>query len=1027
MQWVFAECVLDADLYQLRRSGRVVKIEPKVFDVLRFLIENRDRVISKLELLDGLWPNETVSDSVLPRCVAAARKAIGDDRASQRLIKTVHGRGYRFVGDLEDAPSDPAPSAQRPEPAVSAEASSDFVGRSAALDKLSRAFRETLSGRGRIVLLVGEPGIGKTRTAEEQLSRVSGRADAFVGRCFEGEGAPAYWPYVQLLRKICEGLDDPDLAAVLQGAGPDLVHLVPEIAPRIQNARPTEPLDGDQARFRLFDSVSGFLSRCAARRPLVLALDDLHWADSDSLLLTGFLANALRDVPVMIIATYRDVDVRREHPLASLLGDLARVANCARIALSGLELDEVANLIRSGTGQELDAPLAQAIHEMTEGNPFFVRELGHLLTEGGRLDLDASNQLSLTLPQSVRDAVGRRLDGLSPECNELLRAAAVIGREFSGRLLQEVAAPAHEEQLELLAEALESSILVEHETTVGMYAFSHALVRQTLYEELRIPQRVLAHQKTADALERAHGGSSADHLAELAHHLLECAVTGDPSRAVDACVRAAEHAMRKHAYAEAVRHYERGLEALALATPVPEDRRCELLLAEGEARWAAGQRDLSRSRFLSAAAIARDLGRVPQLARAAVGLRGYGEMGSAPAPETLALLEEALEAVGDDHSIWRARLLARLASSEPHSGSMENRARLSSEAHELTKDLEDASVLYDIYAARYWARLGPDFPHERIALGEEARTVGVRLGDPRLTMLGHEALLGGNLLLGRYDEVKKQVEAFSAEAERLRQPIFLFLSDVNRGSLLMNQGRFAEAQQMFDRAIEGRRHAVVYAEVLHAGASYWLRNLRRDPERKEEADALFRLLDERQPGAGVTHLIKAGVAGTSSELGNFDRARRSLAEIRAFGLDRLEHDEHWLLTISAVGDAGTRLQDTELCDEIYHLLEPYSSLMVAHDLIRAAYGSVGSLLGALEGALGRTEQAIERLHAAIEFETSLGAKPGALSSRLRLVRVLALAGDGQRSAEELARAKDQAAEIGSRVVLTDALLDPKST
>ncbi len=1022
MHWAFAECVLDADLYQLRRAGRVVKIEPKVFDVLRYLIEHRDRVVSKAELLEGLWPEEAVSDSVLPRCVAAARKALGDDRSNQRIIQTVHGRGYRFIADLGDSlPAEAVPVAEPAEP-TAAPVAVDFVGRGAALERLGQSLKAALDGRGQISLLVGEPGIGKTRTAEELIARSKGKADAFVGSCFEGEGAPAYWPYVQLLRKIFASLGDEELAQALQGGAVDLVRLVPEVGQRLPELPASEPLEGEQARFRLFDSVSGLLARCAARRPLVLALDDLHWADPDSLLLTGFLAGTLRDAPVMIIATYRDVDVRREHPLASLLGDLARQQNCERIALSGLALEDVVQLIHTELGQAPEAQLAEAIHEMTGGNPFFVRELGHLLGEGGRIDLDASNQLSLTLPQSVKDAVGRRLDGLSAECNGLLRSAAVIGREFGSHLLLEVGAASHEEQLELLAEALESGILVEPEGTVGRYAFSHALVRQTLYEELRIPQRVLAHRATADALERAHKSAPGEHLAELAHHLLESAVGEDPTRAVDACVRAAEHAIQTHAHAEAVRHYERSLEALALAVPIPEERRCALLLAQAEARWAAGQRDLSRKDFLAAAEIARRLDDVPLLARAAVGLRGYGEMGSAPAPETLALLEEALEAVGDAYPIWRARLLARLASSEPHSSSMANRLRLSAEAHELTRDLTDPLVLYDIFASRYWARLGPDFPHERAAVGEEAREAGVRLGDPRLTMLGYEALLGANLLLGRFDEVGKLVKANAEEAERLRQPIFLFISGVNQGAFLMNRGYFEEAQEAFDLAIEGRRHAVVYSEVLHAGASYWLRNLRRDPQRGPEADALFSLIERRQPAAGVTYLVKAGIANTAADIGDTDRARRHLDEIQAYGISRLEKDEHWFLTLSAIGDCAGRLGDKVICEEVFALLEPYSSLMLAHDLIRAAYGSVDSLLGALEGELGRTERAIDRVQAAMAFETKIGARPGVLSSRIRLVRLLALAGQSDASAAELERAKADAAEIGSSVVLTDDLL-----
>ncbi len=322
MPIAFSDCEVDEELYQLRRAGRVVKIEPKVFDVLLFLIRSRERVVSKLELLDAIWPGEAVSESVLPRCIAAARRAIGDDRTRQKLIQTVHGRGYRFVAEIGSPASGVgAPDAAPEEPSETPL----FVGREGAMRRLHRALDEALRSRGSLLLLVGEPGIGKTRTAEQLAAAARERAArVLVGRCYEGEGAPAYWPWVQLLRSCLAAGDEASLAADLGPGVADLAQLVPELRAGSEASAAAEPIEGEQARFRLFDSVTRFLERRAARQPLVLVLDDLHWADADSLLLLQFLASALRAAPILVVGTYRDIEVRRGHPLGSLLGALDR-------------------------------------------------------------------------------------------------------------------------------------------------------------------------------------------------------------------------------------------------------------------------------------------------------------------------------------------------------------------------------------------------------------------------------------------------------------------------------------------------------------------------------------------------------------------------------------------------------------------------------------------------------------------------------------------------------------------------------
>ncbi len=1013
MPIAFSDCEVDEELYQLRRAGRVVKIEPKVFDVLLFLIRSRERVVSKLELLDAIWPGEAVSESVLPRCIAAARRAIGDDRTRQKLIQTVHGRGYRFVAEIGSPASGVgAPDAAPEEPSETPL----FVGREGAMRRLHRALDEALRSRGSLLLLVGEPGIGKTRTAEQLAAAARERAArVLVGRCYEGEGAPAYWPWVQLLRSCLAAGDEASLAADLGPGVADLAQLVPELRADSEASAAAEPIEGEQARFRLFDSVARFLERRAARQPLVLVLDDLHWADADSLLLLQFLASALRAAPILVVGTYRDIEVRRGHPLGSLLGALAREPHCERIRLHGLSGDEVRLLIEGVAGETTTAEVAGSVYDMTEGNPFFVREMAHLLSEEGRLGGDDSAQLSFTLPQSVRDAIGRRLAALSAPCNELLRVASVLGREFGSAVLEEVSGLSGGALLETLGEAVDAQLVNEAPGALGQYAFGHALTRHTLYEELSVPQRVGLHRRVGEALERLAGDGGGALLSELAHHFFQAAPGGDVERAIDYSVRSATRAHELFAYDESVRHYERALEALELRLPIDEAERCRLMLARAEELWAAGDRARSRAGFVEAAELARRLGETDLLARAAVGLRGYGESGMTPEPETVALLEEALGAVGEDRPLWRSRVLARLSSTAPYSRSMENRALLSREAYELALRVDDRAALSDSLGARYWATLGPDRVRERLEVGREAVARGTQWGERRLRLMGHEAQIGAYLLLGDLRAADREIDAYETQARELRQPLFLFLTHTLRGSQAMNQGRFGDAETHFTEAAAIGRGTVGYADALYAGTVYWLHSMRGDFRAFSEVETLLREMFE-EDATGIDSLLQAGVAHARLARGDAEGARRILHEVARRGFERIEHDEHWLMSMSALSDLVTRLDEAEHAAVLHELLLPYEPLTMTHDLIRAVAGSVATTLGALAGTMGRYAEGVEHFERGMERERAMGLRPALFNSMGGLAQLLMArraAGDEAQARALVEQADRGAASIGS--------------
>jgi DNA-binding winged helix-turn-helix (wHTH) protein/tetratricopeptide (TPR) repeat protein len=1003
MVFAFADCELDRELYQLRRRGRVVKLEPKVFDVLVHLVENRERVVTKHELLRALWPGEALSESVLPRAITAARRAVGDTRRKARVIETVHGRGYRFVAELRQPGDTAPPAAAQPTPV--------FVGRERTLARLEVTLESALAGRGGLVLLAGEPGIGKTRTAEEIARRARQRgATVQVGRCFEGEGAPAFWPWVQVLRGLVASAEVSSLRAALGRDAAELSQLAPELRASLPEVPAAAALEGEQARFRLFDALCGFLTRRAQQGPLLLMLDDLHWADEASLLALEFLAPDLPAAALLVVATYRDVEVRRDHPLSKLLGALARVPACERIALRGLAPAEVSVLVEAVAGRAPPPTLARTVHEMTEGNPFFIFELARLLGEAGA---EGAPPSALALPQSVRDAIGRRLDALSPECNETLRMAAVLGRACDLALLSRVADQPPEALLEHVGEALGAGILIEDRERRGQYAFGHALVRQTLYDELPAPRRVRLHRRAAEALEASFGASEEPPLSEIAHHYFEATPGGSAEPAIAAAVRAAEHAHRLLAYEESARLYEQALEALAIAAPADAERRFELLAAAGAEHRAAGAREAARTRFRSAAGVARGLARGDLLARAAIGFRGFGEMGIPPEPDTLALLEEARDALGSSDARLRSLLLSKLTGTAPYALSMAQRETLSREALVLARASGDLAALRDALSAREWACFGPDRVAERKAIGEEMVALGERSNDPLTAFTGWEALFGVYLLHGDAAGADRALAACRRLADALRYRYVLFQARFFEGARLACSGDLDGAERIYADALELGRDRVPYAQVLHDAHALWLRFLRGDSRHPDVGEALLQGLVGHWKGS--ENIARAALALMARDAGRLDEMRRILAEIAKDGFAAIERDEHFLLTAAISSDVISRADDRDRAAELYDLLLPYQELLAFHDLLRAFAGSVSSILGELCLVTRRYDAGVAHYEAGIAREQGFGARTAVISSKVGLLRVLrarAAAGDEPRAARLLGEVAAEAEALG---------------
>jgi predicted ATPase len=638
----------------------------------------------------------------------------------------------RWVFELRSEHADRvhAAGADRAAAAIAVPAALDrdelFVGRVGELERLRAAWRAVCDRRARrLVLLAGEPGVGKTRLALRFTSEARG-ATVLLGRCSEDPLA-AFEPFTDVLRHL-----GPAPARALAGPG------APELDRLLGGAR-GGPADDSGARHRLFLAVDDVLTGIAERRPLVLVLDDLHWADRPTLLLLSFVLRSGRPAPLLVVGTYRDTEVGRRTPLAGALADLRRDGGAERIGLRGLAPGEVGELASAWLGPEAGARVADTVHARTGGNAFFVGEVLR-----GLADNDAS------VPESVRHAVGARLARLSPEADELLAVAAVLGQVVDAELLTTVAGRPAAEVEPLLDELFDARLLLAGDGR--SLEFPHALVREAVDHDLNPLRRARLHREAAAAL-IARGEER--QLAEIAHHLSEAA----DDRAPAYLRRAGEEALAMLAYEEAAAQFERALDA------TPEAESGPLLLLRGDALLRAGEPALARACFELAADLARRGGDPVLLGRAALGHAGLGVTIIDLDARAISLLEEALAAV--EEPVLRSELLARLAVELYYAPSRDRSEALSSEAVAVARESGDRRAVAAALNARHVALWRPDRLSERLAAAEEMIAVA---DDPHVELQARNWRVVDLFEAFEMDEWRAEVARHGELAARLRMP-----------------------------------------------------------------------------------------------------------------------------------------------------------------------------------------------------------------------------------------------------------------
>ncbi len=878
------------------------------------------------------------------------------------------------------------------QPPGSRSATTALIGRHAETAILQSAIGDAMSGRGRLVLLAGEPGIGKTTLAVNAADRAAEHgARVLWGACWEGEGAPAFWPWIQALRVYAAEHTDDELTADAGAGAPELCRLLPEFTARMPAMPPPPDLEPDEARFRQFDAIASFLGRAAARQPLVVVLDDLHWADESSMRLLVFVAAQLATNRVAIIGTYRDTEVRADHPLASLMHDASRRGQL--LPVGGLEPEDVARLMATVSARaELRDELTAAVHRQTAGNPLFVGEMTRLLAAQNALDRD---DVTVGVPQGVQEVIERRMVRLPQRCIELLTLGAVVGEEFALDVVARAGGIAIPALVELLEPALAAG--AAREATVGHYRFAHALFREALYEGLGTIARAGLHLQVANALEAKQIDAGGVSPSELANHFALGALAGETEKAIRYASLAARQATASLAYSEAVGHYERALHVLDLAPYPTESDRAELLLELSGARWRSGDRAAARVEVDRAIAFARQTGRGDVLARAALGLHRLGGISGVEDNERLRLLEEANLALGDEETPLRARLLAALAKEQYHSwlhfpASIEG-SPLAEDAVALGRRLGDNRVLAEALAALHDTLWYTGREARRLDVATELEKVAESIGDREQAVEAVLLQAVALLELGDRDALPR-LRAFIASADELHHPRFAYFAATRRATLATIEGDLEGADEALEAAAA---IAAAHGEPDHINVSaaqlFSLATLRNNRSLSVE-----RAREAYKFSSAFHEVIESNTALGCLDDGDIDEARRAFRRIDIEAFRTQLRNYGWLYGVAILTELTAALEETAVLEELIPYLEPYADRCIVVAGAVSFIGSAAHYLGLALQAVGRTSEAEKYFQQALATYDRLGATPWAVRTREAMG-----AGSGAAASNELRR------------------------
>lgn len=1021
----FGDFQLDEGAGELLLRGSPVKIQPKPFGLLVHLMRNRDRVVSKRELLDTLWPNISVSDLALFSALRDLRRALGDTDTAERTIRTVRGQGFRFVEQVAPV-SRPAPA-----PSLAGQAQSsappalappaphkDFVDRADAMATLLGSLTAARAGELRVSFITGAAGIGKTRLSLE-LAReaLSLDVESHVGRCIDREGSTPYWPWLQIMRGLLMSPRTQASAQAICAEHQELAQIAELALPT--RALASADLNRAEARLRFFDAVGLLLVRVSQAQPLLLVIDDLQWADEASLLLLDYLITALHGARIHLVATLRDPP-RPERTLARVLATSARETFAERIDLQGLGREAVRMLLESASAKIVAPAVVDSVLAATAGNALFVSELAKLTVHG---ELDVTDLAhGLPVPQRVRDLLRWQFDRLSPPCQSVLQLLSVAGGDLELSVLVRAAEQTNDVVLESLSESEAVGLVVAALDPAMRVAFAHDLVRESVYRDLSIAVRARLHRRLAEALEATTLRSPNADVTPIAHHYALGVADGGAQSAVRFCHLAGQQANARLAYEDAVVHYDRALRAFAMIEQPDPKLGCEILLAQAEAAWGTSEDAATvQQRFVVAADAARAARQAELFARAALGRSGHG-VGPGDFREVLAidlvdiaLLTEASEVLGATATELRALVLARLALALRYAEPFHVADELSVQAVRIAEANARPEALAEVLRYRHEVLSGPQHARERVRLAERiltlARTVRSRpLEIDALTFQTRDCLetldFAGSYTAG---------VAVNALEANMKHPGMHFRGGMRRVSVKMFVGELDVAESLARRFYERDAARNIGALGTFDLQMAMLATLRGDHDAALRA---FGCIGVREPNVAW---VDCAIARELARSGEHAGARARLQALARDGYRRIT-DQHELATLGAflmLAEACAELGEAAYAPALYDHMLPFEDMIAAPFLAAVWQGSIAHGLGLLASVLDRPSDAERHFERALSIANGLRSPPliAITSERVgALLLVRNAPGDRKRGLELVMSAGEIAERIGMKLV-----------
>jgi DNA-binding CsgD family transcriptional regulator len=853
---------------------------------------------------------------------------------------------------------------------------SPFVGRAAELGKLRTLLPRAGGEGGRLGLIAGEPGVGKSRMVREFAVEAAGDGALVLhGSCDAAVSTP-YGPFVEALDHLVRVTDVAELHAALGAGGGEIARLLPELPNLVGELSTPAASDPDTERHRLHMAVADLLAGVSRSRPILLVVEDGHWADAPTLLLIRHLARAAWNARLMVLMTFRDTEPDLTPALAETLADLRRSENVLRMRLSGLTGAEIADLVSRAAGgaggpdPELD-DLAAAIHDLTGGNAFLVCELWRDLAETGAVEV-AAGRVTMTAPlsdlgtpDSVGEVVGQRLARLPSQTTDVLELAAVAGPEFDLEPIRRAAGLAEPDLIAALEQAVGSGMIEELSSRRLAFRFTHELVRRALYDGLSRVKRAELHLRVGEALEDA-GRVSGRSLVDLAHHFAVAAQLGGAQRAIDYNLRAARAASGALAFADAASRLRTAIE-LGIED---ESERAAVLLELGAASHRAGEAIDAQRALAAAAQIGRDLGDPAVLGLAAIGYEEACWRPGLPNGEAVLMLEEALAAVDraeDDHEELRVGLLAGLARAVGLQGDAKRGAVVRDNAIALAREIGDRRGLARVLGGSYWSR-GATPLQEILAMLTEARDLASELGDAETHADAIAWRVPTFVALCDLRAARAEVALLLELAERTAQPFVNHVAEHYGSAIALGDGALAEAERRAIRSNEWSR--LLSGRDASGTFGIQMFGIRREQGRLAELAPAVRIL-AGDPGRQGPW--QPGLVAVLAELGMEAEARQELARLASAGIEGFKASL-WLGTLVYLTDACAALGDETMAALLYPELEPFvgGNVMIGH--LVACYGSADRYLGMLAATLGEAARAEEHFERALELNREMEAR-----------------------------------------------------